>query len=129
MEEWHKQFKDNLERQAQNYTSKGDAGKVFFRDEEQASFERKIQQLKNRNARIIDATLYDKIIKEQKGEKSREVEYSLRCNFLIQQGKKVYNEEIVQRRKSLFENDKLVDDYLMYDESHIRPENGGQDVL
>ncbi|MEW5921754.1 MAG: hypothetical protein AB1796_12580 [Bacillota bacterium] len=129
MDEWFRHFKDNLERQIQSYIGKDNAGNVFFRAGEQACFQRKMQQLRDRNAQIIDAKADEQIIKERRVENRREVEYSVRYKFLIQQKENLYTEEVIQKRKSLFENEKLVDDYILNDESHRRPERGGQDVL
>ena len=129
MQVWIKQFKDNLERQIQSYTGKSDRGDVFFRPGEQASFQRKMEQLRERNAQIIDAAAEEKILMENLKGTRREVEYSVRYKFLIQQKDKLYTEEVIQKRKSLFEDDKMVDDYLLYDESHTRPGDGGRNVL
>lgn len=129
MKHWHEQLKEYLGRQAQSYISREKRGDVFFRATEQASFKRKKAQLHNREAQIIDAEAKEQIIKEDLADNHHEVEYSVRYKFLIQQKTKQYTEEMVQRRKSLFQNGKLVDDYTLEDESHLRSGNGGHDVV
>ena len=129
MEHWFKHFKDNLERQAQSYITKHDTQKAFFRDEEQACFQRKMQQLRDRGAQVIESNTDEQIINERKVGNEREVDYSVRYKLLIQQKNQLYTEEIIQRRKSLFKNEQLVDDHILDDESHASSPGGGQNVL
>ncbi len=129
MGQWIKQFKDNLERQARSYLVKENPTNVFFRSDEQASFQRKMQQLKDRKAQVIHATAEEQILKEYEAENRREVEYSARYKLVIQQKGEHYTEEIIQRRKSVFDSDKLVNDYILDDERHLNAPGRGQNVL
>ncbi len=129
MDQWFKEFKDNLERQAQSYVTEDDPEKVFFRAAEQAGFQRKIQQLRNRNAQVLQSATDEKIINERQVGSRREVEYTVRYKLIIQQKDEIYTEEISQRRKSLFNHEKLVDDYCLDDESHTSSPGGWQNGL
>lgn len=129
MDQWFKEFKDNLERQAQSYVAEDDPENVFFRADEQAGFQRKIQQLRKRNAQVLQSTADEEIINERQVGSHREVEYTVRYKLLIQQKDEMYTEEISQRRKSLFDHEKLVDDYCLDDESHASSPGGGQNGL
>jgi len=129
MDQWFKGFKDNLERQAKSYLTKQLPDNVYFRSAEQASYERKIRQLQERKAQIVQSTADEEIISVKQVGSSREVEYTVSYKLLIQQKDGLYTEEISQRRKSLFDNEKLVDDYCLDDESHASSPGGGQNGL
>lgn len=129
MGQWIKQFKDNLERQARSYIIKEKPTNVFFQSEEQACFQRKMQQLQDRKAQVIHAAAEEQILKESMVENRREVEYAVRYKLVIQQKDEHYTEEIIQRRKSVFNNDKLVNDYILDDERHLNAPGRGQNVL
>ncbi len=120
MKKWLKSFKDNIQQQAQNYYSSEDSSTSFFKTEEQTCLNRKLQQLKDRKAKIIKSSADEQIISEQLVNNHLEVVYLVHYELLIQQKDTVYTEEIIQKRKSLFYNEELVDDYNIANEGLIK---------
>ncbi|PKM81782.1 MAG: hypothetical protein CVU88_03730 [Firmicutes bacterium HGW-Firmicutes-13] len=93
-----------------------------------------MQQLQDRKAKIINSTADEQIISERKVNDHLEVEYLVHYELLIQHKDTLYTEEIIQKRKSLFHNEELVDDYNIAGEGNFKPElnyrtgqNMGQD--
>ena len=117
MKKWFNNYKKNIQRQAQCYTDK--LNNVFFRTEEYECLERKLKSFRNRKAEIIECKPYDTIISEKQSRGNFEIEYLIHCQLLIKHKGFFYTEESIQRRKSVFGNEELVDDFVVNDERHF----------
>jgi hypothetical protein len=87
---------------------------VYLNEKESDAFQRKKEQLSQRNAEIVNAKLKAKILRCQQVEDRRVVEYLVHRAYLIKQKNHFYVEEALDERKVTMINDELTEDDLIY---------------
>ncbi|WP_257009803.1 amidase domain-containing protein [Evansella halocellulosilytica] len=91
-----------------------DAGaQLYLRSDESSAIERKKSQLYKRKAEIIKNIVDGRIIGEQSYFSRTVINYILVLQHVIKQKEKIYIEEQLQHRRAIFEDDEMIDDYLV----------------
>lgn len=107
----HKRLHGIVGNLSRNWDGKNDKKE---NDNEQAAIERKLDQLKTRNAEIVKAIANGQVLSQKNVEDRRVIDYLLHQQFLVKQQKeKYYLEEQIEPRQLTIRNNQIIDDILL----------------
>lgn len=114
---WLTILKRNVKSLNNAYVS--DARHSFIRNDEQECLRRKMEDLAGREAKIIKSIVDGTVLRTQKFETVREIDYMVHMQHLIKQKNKFHIEEKLEARRAIISGDKLIDDYCLINEKTL----------
>ncbi|MFC0189941.1 amidase domain-containing protein [Fictibacillus aquaticus] len=113
---WTNILKNYIQNQSQWMIGNERTSRVFYLMKEQESFNRKKEMLKERKASIVNNQTSGSIVRTAEADGKTQVDYLVHHSLLIKQGYDFYVEELVQERRSVFEDDVMLSDSPIVEE-------------
>ncbi|MCT8136993.1 amidase domain-containing protein [Anaerobacillus sp. CMMVII] len=106
---WVTNLKEHIQKINNSFVS--NHRECFLRDDEESCLVRKIDHLHQRDGKIVKSIVDGTVLRTQKIDGLRQVDYVVHFQHLIKQQDKFHIEEKIEERRAIFSGEELLDDY------------------